>query len=63
MSGESPSARPSTRPKTVHPEALEFARSGRVNNRISSAERRERRLVLMLLLLLLSAGVIAGCVF
>lgn len=63
MSGESPSANPTPPRNPSRPEALEFARSGRVDNRISAAELRERMVLQFVLFGLFFAGVLAGCVF
>ncbi len=49
--------------KTARPEALEFARTGRVDNRLSSIELRERLIAQTVLFVLLCIGVIVGCVF
>lgn len=63
MSGNSPSASPTPLRNPGRPEALEFARSGRVDNRISAEEFRERTLLQFVLFVLFCTGVLAGCVF
>jgi hypothetical protein len=47
----------------TRPEAVEFARTGRVDNRQSADERRERFLAQTVLVVLLCVGVFAACVF
>lgn len=62
MSREKSSANVQPRPYPASPEAIEFARSGRVDNRPTNSEQREQRLVKQVLLLLLGAAVVAALV-
>lgn len=64
MSQERSSEKVPTRPTPVRPEAIEFARSGRVDNRVTSFEQREQRLWRgVLLLMLVSLAIVAAMIF
>lgn len=62
MSREKSSANVQPRPYPASPEAIEFARSGRVDNRPTKSEQRKQQFVKQVLLLLLGAAVIAALV-
>lgn len=62
MSREKSSANAQPRPYPASPEAIEFARSGLVDNRPTKIEQREQRLVKQVLLLLLGAAIVAALV-
>ena len=64
MSQQRSSQKVENRPMPVRPEAIEFARSGRVENRVTSFEQREQRLWQgVLLLMLLSVILVVAMIF
>lgn len=62
MSREKSSTDVQPRPYPASPEAIEFARSGLVDNRPSKSEQREQQFVRRVLLLLLGAAVVTALV-
>lgn len=52
-----------THPQRVRPEAIEFARSGRVDNRVTSFEQRERMLVQTVFVILICVVILVAAVF
>ena len=63
MGGERASGSRASLGNSKRPEAMEFARTGRVDNRQSADERREQLIAQTVLFALLCVGVFAACVF
>lgn len=63
MSPEKNSQTAPTRPQLGRPEAIEFARSGRVDNRVTSFEQRERMLVQTVFVILICVVIFVAAVF